>query len=85
MLRCRKWTTAALLALALAGCATTGGAGAPCEKCDYGYVYVGKRAELKKWCNPNAEKPTCCIKEGKMLDCTKTPAECPECAKNAGK
>jgi hypothetical protein len=75
-----------LLAAALAGCATAaGGAKTPCEKCDYGYVYLGKRSELRKWCNTDGEKPTCCIKDGKIYDCSKNPMECPECAKNAGK
>lgn len=73
---------AATLAIAMFGCASTGGgASVPCEKCDYGYVYLGKRTELRRWCNPNADKPTCCIKEGKIMDCSKNPMECPECAK----
>ena len=73
---------AAVLAISVVGCAGVGPK-TPCEKCDYGYVYVGKRPELKKWCNPNADKPTCCIKDGKFYDCSKNPMECPECAKNA--
>ncbi len=77
-------TAAAVLAVLVAGCASTGGGvQTPCEKCDYGYVYLGKRSELRKWCNPNADKPTCCIKDGKIYDCSKNPMECPECAKKA--
>ena len=76
-------TAAAVLAIAMVGCATTGAPSVPCEKCDYGYVYLGKRTELRKWCNPNADKPTCCIKDGKIYDCSKNPMECPECAKKA--
>jgi hypothetical protein len=77
---------AAVLAVGLVGCASTGGgAQTPCEKCDYGYVYLGKRTELRKWCNTSGDKPTCCIKDGKIYDCSKNPMECPECAKNAGK
>jgi|KBSSwiStaDraftv2_1062776.scaffolds.fasta_scaffold2725679_2 hypothetical protein len=85
MRRCLSWLAAAALAVGLAGYASTGGANVPCEKCDSGYVYLGKRSEPKKWCNTSGDKPTCCIKDGKILDCTKNPAECPECAKNAGK
>ncbi len=46
------WTAAAVVAVAMAGCSSIGGrAETPCDKCDYGYVYVGKRSELRKWCN----------------------------------
>jgi len=83
--RCLSWLAAAVLAAGLVGCASTGGANVPCEKCDYGYVYLGKRTELRKWCNTSGDKATCCIKDGKIYDCSKVPAECPECAKHAGK
>jgi len=85
MRRCLSWMAAGLLALGLVGCASAGTANVPCEKCDYGYVYLGKRSELRRWCNASGDKPTCCIKDGKIYDCSKTPMECPECAKNAGK
>lgn len=86
MRRIMGWAAAGLAAITMIGCATSGtGSQTPCEKCDYGYVYLGKRAELKKWCNTAGDKPSCCIKDGKIYDCSKNPAECPECAKNAGK
>src|SRR6185503_17866995 len=78
------WTAAAVMAVAMVGCASTGPT-LPCEKCDYGYTYNGKRSELKKFCAVHGDKATCCIKDGKMYDCSKNPMECPECAKNAGK
>jgi hypothetical protein len=62
---------AVVVAIGLAGCASTGSSGTPCESCDYGYVPVGKRSERRVWC----------IKDGKTLDCKKSPPECPECAK----
>ena len=77
-------TAAAVVILAAAGCSAVGGrAETPCEKCDYGYIYVGKRAELRKWCKVEGDKATCCIKDGKIYDCSKNPPECPECAKRA--
>lgn len=82
MRRFTGWMAAGVLAAAMAGCASTGPT-LPCEKCDYGYEYKGKRTELKKFCHP--DKPVCCIKDGKTYDCSKSPMECPECAKNAGK
>lgn len=75
MRRFLGWSAAGLIALALAGCASTGGSATPCEKCDYGYVAVGKRYERRAWC----------IVDGKKMDCAKTPPECPECAKAAQK
>ena len=86
MRRFLSWSAAAVLAIAMAGCASTGGeAKTPCEKCEYGYVYLGKRTELRKYCAAGGDKATCCIKDGKIYDCSKNPMECPECAKNAGK
>lgn len=85
MSRCLSGVAAALMLLAVAGCASTGGVSTPCEKCEYGYVYLGKRTELRKWCKVEGDKATCCIKDGKIYDCSKTPMECPECAKSAGK
>jgi len=77
-------TVAAVMALAMIGCASSGPT-LPCEKCDYGYTYNGKRTELRKFCATHGDKATCCIKDGKIYDCSKNPMECPECAKNAGK
>lgn len=56
----------------LAGCSSTPESKeTPCEQCDYGYVPVrgGKSVERRVWC----------VKDGKTLDCAKTPAECPQC------
>jgi hypothetical protein len=75
--------TAAVLAILVAGCASTGGPSLPCEKCDYGYEYKGKRTELRKFCRTDGDKAACCIKDGKIYDCSKNPMECPECAKKA--
>ena len=85
MHRFMGWAAAAVLAIAMAGCASTGGPTLPCEKCDWGYTYNGKRTELRKYCATSGDKATCCIKDGKIYDCSKNPMECPECAKNAGK
>jgi len=71
MRRFLSWTAAVVMAIALAGCASTGSSGKGCESCDYGYVPVKKSSDRRVWC----------IKDGKMLDCTKNPPECPECAK----
>jgi hypothetical protein len=73
MRRFLGWTLAGLMAFALAGCASTGAGATPCEKCDYGYVAVGQRARF--------ERRAWCLVDGKKMDCTKTPPECPECAK----
>lgn len=54
----------------VAGCSgTPTQAGAPCEKCNYGFVSVGKTPQKRYWC----------IVDGKTYDCSKNPAECPEC------
>jgi hypothetical protein len=83
MSRILSLVAAAALAIALGGCASLSTPPTPCEKCDYGYVYVGKRPELRKWCKIEGDKATCCIKDGKIYDCSKNPPECPECAKRA--
>ena len=62
---------AAVLAIALAGCATTGGSGGPCEACTYGYTPVKK----------SMERHAFCMVDGKKVDCTKNPADCPSCRK----
>jgi hypothetical protein len=61
----------AVLALgALAGCASSGGSSMPCEGCKFA-VPDGKAQPPKHYCVVN----------GKQVDCRKSPAECPECAK----
>jgi len=71
MIRMMQWVCVSVLAITLAGCASSGGSATPCEQCDYGYVPVKKMTERRVWC----------IVDGKKVDCTKNPAECPECAK----
>lgn len=69
------WLGAAVpvLALLLGGCGgpRVGSTAYPCEQCNYGYVSVKKNVERRVWC----------VKDGKTLDCLKTPAECPECVR----
>ena len=60
---------ALVMAVGLAGCAGMGSSGVPCEKCDYGYVTTGKTTTRKVGC----------IVDGKIVDCTKNPADCPGC------
>lgn len=62
---------AVILAMGLAGCAGVGSGGAPCANCSYAYVPAHKNVEGRAFCEIN----------GKKVDCKKTPAECPECAK----
>lgn len=68
---------AALVLAGSAGCSsnlTPQERGMPCNECDYGYVPVRKTVERRVWC----------IKDGKTLDCKKTPAECPQCRRILG-
>ena len=59
-----------VMAVVVAGCTgTPTQAGAPCDKCNYGFVGVGKRTEKRYWC----------VIDGKTYDCSKNPAECPDC------
>ena len=71
MRRLMGWALAPMLAVALAGCASTGGSTTPCESCDYGYVPLKKSMERQVWC----------YVDGKKVDCKKNPPECPACAK----
>lgn len=71
MRRVLGWTCAAVLAVILAGCTSTGHSEGACESCTYAYMPVKK----------SVERRTVCMKDGKVYDCTKSPAECPECAK----
>ena len=72
MRRLVDWLMVGVLAVVVAGCETTGGgSGLPCEKCSYGYAQVKKSSERHAFCMVN----------GKQVDCTKNPAECPGCKK----
>jgi hypothetical protein len=65
------WASAVVMAVVLSGCATTEFKG-PCGNCTYGYATVKK----------STERHAFCVVNGKQVDCTKSPAECPECAKH---
>jgi len=65
------WMAAVVVAVGLAGCAAGPGAGTPCEKCEYGYYATGKSVTRKVGC----------IVDGKVVDCSKNPSECPACKK----
>ena len=61
------------LALALASCSTTNGnTGKPCERCSYGYAPASSK---------RPEQRAVCVINGKVVNCDKVPAECPECAR----
>ncbi len=65
-----KATLAAILAIGIAGCANMAGSGMPCASCKFGVA------------DQKAQPPKhFCMVEGKQVDCRKSPAECPECAK----
>jgi hypothetical protein len=68
-----KLALAGVMAAGLAACESTGGgAGAgPCASCSEGVTTVKKTTEKRAFCVVN----------GKQVDCTKNPAECPACAK----
>lgn len=70
-----KLSATLLLAVGFMGCQTSGGASnQPCASCVDGVATVKK----------SYEKHAFCVVNGKQVDCTKNPAECPNCAK-AGK
>lgn len=71
MRRLMGWVSAAVLAAGM-GCSSTDTSKTPCDQCTYAYVPVKKAS---------VERHAVCIKDGKMYDCTKHPAECPVCAK----
>jgi len=80
MIRSVCLSLSGILLAVVAGCSSNnahehnhahGQQGTPCDHCDYGYVPVKHTSERRVWC----------IKDGKMLDCQKNPAECPECRK----
>ena len=63
---------ATVLAIGLAGCASTSTSSAPCASC--------------KWSAKNSQGPAGdpklgCVVDGKTVDCKTSPPECPECAK----
>lgn len=77
MPRALGYFAAVLLLATFAGCSsnlTPEERGMPCNQCDYGYVPVKHTSERRVWC----------IKDGKTLDCKKTPAECPQCRRILG-
>jgi hypothetical protein len=66
-----KMAAAALLAVGFAGCASAPAGSGPCASCVDGVTTVKKTPERHSFCVVN----------GKQVDCTKNPAECPNCAK----
>ncbi len=60
------------LFLFLVSCAASTPGGIPCENCRYSYRRVSRR---------HTETMMTCVIEGKVVDCKRDPAECPECAK----
>ncbi len=73
MARFLKVASAVLLAVGFVGCASAP-TNQPCASCVDGVASVKK----------GTEKHAYCVVNGKQVDCTKNPAECPSCAK-AGK
>lgn len=70
-----KMSATLLLAVGFVGCAATGGpSNQPCASCVDGVATVKK----------SSEKHAYCVVNGKQVDCSKNPPECPSCAK-AGK
>lgn len=65
-----KMSAALLLAIGFAGCASAP-TNHPCASCSSGVASVKKGTETHAYCVVN----------GKQVDCTKNPAECPSCAK----
>jgi hypothetical protein len=65
-----KAMSAAVLTLAFAGCASGPSASGPCASCKFGVS------------DQKASPPMhYCMVEGKKVNCAKSPAECPDCAK----
>ncbi len=65
-----KASAVLLLAVVFAGCASAP-TNQPCASCSEGVASVKKGVEKRAYCVVN----------GKQVDCTKNPAECPACAK----
>lgn len=75
MARFMKAAATVLLAAGFVGCATSGApSNPPCASCSQGTATVKKGTETHAYC----------VVDGKQVDCTRTPPECPACAK-AGK
>ena len=66
-----KMSAVLLLAVCFAGCASAPSGAGPCASCVDGVTTVKKTSERHSFCVVN----------GKQVDCTKNPAECPSCAK----
>lgn len=66
------WTMMFVVAILLAGCASTQSSSMPCAKCKWG---------AKNTQGPMTDPMVYCVVDGKKVDCTKNPPECPECAK----
>lgn len=64
-------STAILAVVFASGCASAPSGAGPCASCVQGVTTVKKTTE-RHWF---------CVVNGKQVDCTKNPAECPECAK----
>jgi hypothetical protein len=75
-----RWTAAAVMTVAMLGCAESGHTSKePCLDCTYGYIAVGKTSTRKVLCIA----PSTGDLNPKVYDCTKNPPECPECARRA--
>jgi hypothetical protein len=80
MSRILRWTTAVVMAAALAGCETPGHSSKePCWDCTYAYISTGKTSTRKVVCIA----PSTGDFHPRIYDCTKNPPECPECARKA--
>lgn len=64
------WLAALAVAAGMTGCAAVTPKGT-CASCVDGVTYVNK----------SVERHAFCVVNGKQVDCTKTPAECPGCKK----
>lgn len=71
MKRLLNWMAAGLFAVALAGCTSTAQASKPCDGCVHGVYYGGK----------NLQQGSFCMVNGKQVNCSTNPAECPTCKK----
>jgi hypothetical protein len=66
------WASAIALAVTLAACTAPSSSSAPCASCKWG---------VKNTQGPMQDPVTYCVVDGKKMDCSKNPPECPECAK----
>lgn len=66
-----KLSAVLVLAVGFVGCASAASGAGPCASCVDGATTVRKSTESHSFCVVN----------GKQVDCTKNPAECPRCAK----